>query len=256
MPVTPSSYDALQRMLLRGITVGSVAESLVSLDAGTDREEYRRIAESRGFDVIGARAEGVVMGYVEPTASDDVRFVAAEQVLPDDAPLHTGVVALDAFPRVFVATLGGISGIVTRDDVEKPPGRMWVFGIVTLLETALRRIVAARHPDDGWTEVLSEGRTEMARALHAERARRGEDVELLDCLQFGDLASLAARHEDVRSTFGHASRREAEKRMKEWAGLRNRIAHSQAFVRDDWGLLARVAANADRGGLQRLLDTM
>ena len=256
MPVTPSSYASLQRILLRDITVAAVAESLVSLDAATDREEFRRIALARDFAAIGARAEGVVMGYVEPLASDDVLFAAPEQVVGSDTPLHAAIALLDDFPRVFVTSLGGITGIVTRDDIEKAPGRMWVFGIVTLLETALRRIVERRHPGDSWTDILSKARSEQARVLQTERKRRGEGVPLLDCLQFHDLANLTSRHEDVRQVFQHSSRRMAEQRMKEWAQIRNHIAHSQGFVHENWDLLARVAKSAGDGGLGRLLDMM
>lgn len=256
MPVTPSSYAALHRILLRDITVASVAESLVSLDAQTDRAELQRLAAEHGFDVIGVRAEGVVLGYVRHGAPDDVCFVEPGQVVPHDAPLHRAICVLDAHDRAFVSTLGGISGIVTREDLEKAPGRMWVFGIVTLLETGMRRIVEKRHPGDSWTEGLSAARTAQARALQEERARRGEDVPLLDCVQFHDLANLAARHADVRQAFQHASRRQMEQRMKEWATLRNHIAHSQAFVHGSWELLARVAQNAESGGLGRLLDMM
>lgn len=257
MTVTPSSYESLRRLLLSGITVADVAESLVSLDATTPREECRRLCDVRGFEIIGVRAEGLVMGYVEPAASDEVVLFEPGQVLPHDAPIHRLVTVLDAHRRAFVTHLGAVTGIATRTDLEKPPARMWVFGIVTLLETALRGIVARRHPDDAWTEILSESRAEQARALQAERARRGEHAALLDCLQFHDVANLAARHEDVRRTFGHASRRAAESRMKEWAQVRNHIAHSQGYVHANWPLLARVAqAASDGGALARVLDVM
>jgi len=254
VPVTPSSYESLRRLLTAGITTSDVAEALASLDASTDRRELRRLAASRGFEVVGVRAEGLVMGYVEPAVSDEVVLVEPGQTLPHDAPLHRLIAALDAHRRVFVTHLGGIDGIATRTDLEKPPARMWVFGIVTLIETALRGIVARRHPDDAWTALLSEARVGHARALQAERARRGEDAALLDCLQFHDLAGLAARHEDVRRTFGHTSRRSSESRLKEWARLRDHIAHSQLYVHANWDLLARIARGADGGSVARLLD--
>ncbi len=254
MSVTPSAYASLHNLLLRDITVGAIAESLVSLDAGTPHEEFVRLAQSRGFAVIGARAEGVVMGYVEPARSPDVQFIEEGQVLAHDMPLHESIRALDAHPRAFVSTLGGVSGIVTRDDIEKAPGRMWVFGIVTLIETALRGVVARRHPGDAWTVILSPARTARAHELQVERQRRGEDVPLLECLQFHDVSNLAFRHEDVRRSFEHSSRRVAEQRMKEWAKLRNHIAHSQGFVAQNWALLARIADGAGGGGLARLLD--
>jgi len=258
MSTTLSGYASLKRLLTRGITVGDVAEALASLDATASAAEFARLAGERDFDVIGARAAGVVMGYVvcEGVAgsggSAEVEFIDPDQLLAQDAPLHEAIGVLDRHPRAFVTALGDVAGIVTRSDLEKAPARMWVFGTVTLVETALRAVIRRRHPDDGWTEVLSAKRVERTRALQDERARRGEVVELLDCLQFDDLADLVSRHEDVRGLFDFKSRRAAQTRLKEWAKLRNHIAHSQGYVHANWSLIVRIAGGIDRLG--RILD--
>jgi hypothetical protein len=255
---TPSGYASMHNILTQTITVGDIAESLVSLDGCSTRDEFRSLASARDFDVLGARAQGLVMGYVDCArlpAGDgpvDVEFVVPEAVISQDTPLPLAIVALETHRRVFVEALGGICGIATRDDLEKAPARMWLFGVLTLVETALRRIVRGRHADGGWTELLSASRVARGEKLADERLRRGEIVDALDCLQFEDLGNLVARHEDIRELFHFSSRRATERRMKEWAKLRNHIAHSQGYVRANWPLLVRIANES--GGLRRLLD--
>ncbi len=255
---TPSGYASMHHILTQAITIGDVAESLVSLDACSSRAQFRELAGTREFDIVGARAQGLVMGYVdcarlpEGAGDVDVQFIDPEALLPQDTPLPRAIVALDTHPRLFVEALGGVSGIATRDDLEKAPARMWLFGILTLVETALRKVVRRRHADDSWTEVLSPSRVGRARKLADERSRRGEQVDALDCVQFEDLGNLVARHEDIRELFHFQSRRATERRMKEWAKLRNHLAHSQGYVRPNWPLVVRIAS--ETGGLKRLLD--
>ena len=113
-------------------------------------------------------------------------------------------------------------------------------------------IVRHRHEEDTWAELLSPSRAERGRKLAEERNRRGEIVDALDCVQFEDLGNIVARHQDIRELFHFSSRRAAERRLKEWAKLRNHIAHSQGYVRANWPLIVRVARES--GGLKRLLD--
>ncbi len=255
---TPSGYASMERILTQALTIGDIAESLVSLDATATRDEYIRIAAQRGFDIVGARAEGLVMGFVNcarlapGAAPADIEFVDETAIIDQETPLREAILVLDRHPRVFVNALGGIAGIATRDDLEKAPARMWLFGILTLIETGLRNIVRNRHEGDAWMELLSPARAKRARAMTDERARRGETVDALDCIQFEDLGNLMARHEDVRAFFHFASRRAAERRMKEWSKMRNHIAHSQGYVRANWPLIVRVAG--ETGGVRRLLD--
>ena len=82
-----------------------------------------------------------------------------------------------------MSTLGRVYGILTWTDVQKPPVRMWLFGLITLLESAFTSLIEAWHPDASSTELVSDGRLRKARAIAEERQRlRGESEQrLLDC---------------------------------------------------------------------------
>ena len=86
--------------------------------------------------------------------------------------LPTLVRLLNERPRVFVTSLGRVGGIATRSDLRKPPVRMWLFGMITIVEMGLTRLIETRFPEEGWKDLLSASRLEKAEALLAENLDR------------------------------------------------------------------------------------
>ena len=117
-----------------------------------------------------------------------------------DAPLDAGLRSLRDADFLFVSAVGRVYGILTWTDVQKPPVRMWLFGLITLLESAFTSLIEAWHPDASWTELVSDGRLRKARAIAEERERlRGDsDQRLLDCLQLSDKGMSAVTSRDAR----------------------------------------------------------
>src|SRR5690606_17006974 len=83
--------------------------------------------------------------------------------------------------RLFV--LGGDRSvaIVTRGDLQKAPVRMYLNGVVVLLEMQTLRLVRILYSGDDWIAVLGRNRLAAARALFEERVRRNEQIDLVDC---------------------------------------------------------------------------
>ena len=107
--------------------------------------------------------------------------------------------------------------MVTRDDLQKPPVRMWLFGMVTMIELRYTRLIAGTVPRVRvWREFLSEGRLKKAEELMAERSRRNRSVGLLDCLQLSDKGQIVARNESIRGRTIFTSRRQAEDGIDCW----------------------------------------
>src|SRR5262249_4830911 len=142
-------------------------------------------------------------------------------------------------------TSDGITGMLSRADLEQPIGRMWLFGIVMLVEFDFIRRIRARWPDDSWTALLSPGRLDKARELQAERARRGQAADLLDCLQLADKGAILIQDPDVLKDWGYRSKQSAKAALQDIQSLRNHLAHSQAIVERHWHQIA---------GLSRRLD--
>jgi hypothetical protein len=171
-------------------------------------------------------------------------------VLDDSESLLKTLTALEVEPFVLIRALGTVCGVVTRADLQKPHARMWLFGIVTLIEMRFTELIERHGPEDGWKQYVSTGRLQKVESLRAERQRGNQLVRVLDCLQFADKGQIVARNEAIREQTIFTSRREAERTTKSLERLRNNLAHAQDFATSDWETivsLCRFMARPDQG---------
>jgi CBS domain-containing protein len=252
MSTQPLIPGGVRRIFAEGFRVADVAEPLASFDEATPAADVGRFMSGANFDVVGVRRDGQVWGFVERLLPETGPCgVAAtpldvSAVLPDSAPLSAAVSVLATAPRAFVTVFGRVAGIVTRADVQKPPVRMWLFGMVTLIELRYARLIEQFCPDESWRQYLSEGRLKKAEVLLAERRRRHQDLTLFDCLQLSDKGQIVARNEQIRRLTIYPSRGQAEEGVKMLEGLRNSLAHAQDIVACDWEAIVRLSDHLDR----------
>jgi hypothetical protein len=169
------------------------------------------------------------------SASDGALPTADNATVPAGSSLADTVLALEQHGRVAVADG---AGTLARDTLDTLAFRAWLFGVLTFLEARAReRLVHDRE----WRGVLSEARLRKAREIKDERARRGRAISTVDALQFGDVASLATRHDGWYALFGVESRRQAKQLVRRLEVLRNGLAHGQDIVSHDWETIVTVA---------------
>jgi hypothetical protein len=251
MPLTSATEQSLRRVFLEGFAARDIAEPLASFDATTDIQPVREFMVRRPLSVVGVRRDGLVTGYVQQGNLDDRPL--GEQAVPLTealiittlADLREVILGLRERPFLLVAVLGQVVGVIMRDDLEKAPVRMWMFGMVTLLEMRLTRLIREFCLGDSWHSYLSGSRVAKARALHAERTRRNQDLDLIDCLQFGDKGQILARSETLRSKVQFGSRGQVEKAVKNLERLRNNLAHAQDIVSENWDVIVELAEDLD-----------
>jgi hypothetical protein len=248
----PELPAGVRRLFTDGFQVADLAEPLASFDAETPGSAVAAVMDRDGLTVAGVRRDGRVAGFVErdglvdgPCGAAQKEFVG-ERLVPGAAPLSVAVRVLTAELRAFATAFGEVAAVVTRDDLQRPPGRMWLFGMVTMIELRYARLIAELCPDESWREYLSEGRLKKAEELMAERRRRHRSVGLLDCLQFSDKGQIVARNEAIRGQTIFASRRQAEDGIRMLEGLRNNLAHAQDFVSADWEAIVQLSGHLDR----------
>ena len=167
-------------------------------------------------------------------------------VLGDNAPIIEAIRVLQDQPVAFVRILGEVGGLVTRTDLQDPPVRMWLFGLLTAIEMRFQTLIQQRFADESWMQYVSPARVEKARQLLEERQRRNQAPTLIDCLQFSDKLQIIARDERLRDQVGFVSRRRADAVGKVLEALRNNLAHSQDIIASDWDTIFAMADNLDR----------
>jgi hypothetical protein len=233
-------------------SVRDLARPLRSLDADQPVSAASALMAASGTPILGLRRDGRVEGYVRRvdltetgTCEQVWRPVSTDQVLDNSAPLSAMVQVLTRHEYAFVRMLGQIGGVLAREDIQKPIGRMWLFGMVTLVELMFVERIRERWPNGAWQALLSPGRLDKARLLQGERERRGQPAELLECLQLSDKAVILMEEPDLLVELGFRSKRAAEANLKELESLRNHIAHTQDVVSHHWHQIARISRRFD-----------
>jgi hypothetical protein len=232
--------DTIRRVFTEAFTAKDIAEPFASFDSDASTTHVRDFMHTRNFDVVGIRSEGQIVGYVEIRSLDGgtcgqfLRKFDDAMVLDDTTPLLKVVLTLNHHPLAFITALGQVAGVITRADVQKPPVRMWLFGIVTLIEMRFAELIERHCPANTWKKYISEARLQKAQALLDERFRRNQQVQLFDCMQFSDKGQIIARNEDIRKRTVFTSRRQAEAVVKNLERLRNNLAHAQDILTTDW----------------------
>jgi hypothetical protein len=234
-----------------------VAEPLCSFDGLHPAVRVREHLETMGFDLVGVRLEGQVAGYAvreelfDGELGEYLHEFETDDLVTAESSLAETIQSLHVNGRCFVSSLGSVGYIVTFDDLEKPPVRMWLFGMVTILEMVMSARLKEEFPDDAWTGSLSPERVARARQLWNERLRRGRDCELADCLQFADKATVLLKTPGRAAALGFKSKRKADEAFAEFQSLRNSLAHTQEIISSDWQAVVRLA-----GSLELLLGAV
>lgn len=246
-----STYD-VQRIFSRATQARDIAEPLCSFDAGAPAHEVRNIMAANAVAIAGVRVNGWIAGYITHAVLNDGACGDAMQpfdpanVLDDSAPLTDVVSALKTSECVFLRWLGVVNGVITRNDLQDPPFRMWLFGLITMIEMRFAALIGERFGDESWTQYVSPARVNKARELMDERQRRGQHPTLIDCLQFADKAQIIVRDETLRKRVGFVSRRRGDETIAGIERLRNNLAHAQDIVSHDWEIIVALVDNLDR----------
>lgn len=242
-----SNSRNLKDIFEQTISARYIAEPFRSFDIDSDASQVKAFMNKHNYDVVGIRRDGKVIGYVKGESLSDgkagenvLNFDDSERVL-DITPLVEVFKKLRDNPRVFVIYLNEVGGIITKGDLQKAPVRMWLFGLVSLLEMQLLRLIRGFYPDELWKKLLKGDRLNEARALFDDRKRRNQAIDLADCLQFCDKKVIVKGSDEIRKALENVSKSSIEKLLKQAEDLRNNLAHAQDIITGFWPGIAILA---------------
>ena len=234
------------RLFTEGFAARDIFEPLLSFDGDSVTDLGRMLSDRVSAPVIGVREHGSVVGYLVredlgEAAAGKVRPIDARQTADLETPLTDVIHILTHYSYCFVKLNDMVIGVIGRRDIEKPVVRMWLFGIIILVEMLVAREIRRRWADGAWERHVSEGRLGKAKALKAERERRGYYPDLVDCLQLPDKLQILLTEPVLVADLGFASARAAKAAIKELESLRNALAHGQDITTRDWPPIVRLA---------------
>jgi hypothetical protein len=246
-PLEQFNDPHFERMFMELFMARDIAEGLLSFDMRSACSEVSKMLERQRRPVASVRVNGSVQGYVrlsdlaDGECADCLRHFTADQLVQGKSSFADVIHVLTRHDYCFVTTLGDVGGVISRDDINKPMVRMWLFGIVTMIEMGLVQLINENFPDENWLAYISEGRLEKARAIQAERQRRNQYCKLIDCLQLSDKGQILMEDATILSRMGFDSRSVAKRAVRELESLRNHLAHAQDIVTHDWAQIARLS---------------
>jgi hypothetical protein len=232
-----SSYRDL-RAMYDNIGAKHVLEPLKSRHAHDDSAVVRRYMEKPevDFDVMGIKEKGKVYGYVERASlaggpcGNYSRVFHPSELIAESASLPEVLSVLRSNPRIFVLRGTKVTGIVTRGDLQKAPVRMWIFGIITLIEMNLLSTIRTHYTDESWKKSITRARLEKATKLFKERKKHNEAIDLVDCLEVCDKADIVLGISRIRQRIKDGLGKDPRAVLDSMEKLRNIVAHAQDLI--------------------------
>jgi hypothetical protein len=166
-----TKFAAFKQIFIDNITAKCVYEPLLCCPVDSVPRKAKEALEMRDFDVAGVkeRKEGPVIGYVVADDIHDndfkknIKKIDQEFLISDSTPLAEIFAVLSSRHFCFVIYGNNISGIITRADINKPPVRIYIFGIISLLEMHLNSWINHFYPNDTWVSKVCTSRMDNAK---------------------------------------------------------------------------------------------
>jgi hypothetical protein len=230
-------FQSIKQLFIENVTAQCIYEPLLSCPANSDSDHAKKALQLRDFDVAGVKEtdDGPIIGYVEAkdiggeSFDQYIKKIGLNLVLTESTPIADLINELANKDFVFVLAGSKITGILTKADINKPPVRIYIFGIISLFEMHLNLWITHHYPDDSWENEVAEGRVTTAKAIYEERKGNNLELSLLECLQFCDKRDILIKSEKFLNKFNF-SKNAFEKLLKSAEKIRNELAHSQNSI--------------------------
>lgn len=228
-----STYQSLRSLFEKNITVNSISEVLATCNVEDQSLQIKDQMLLKDYDVIGVEENDIVIGYVlrddlrEGSCKDFFRNFSPSELVSDSTPLLQTLFIFKNTERLFIIEGNRITKVVTLADLQKPPIRMLLFGVISLVEMHLYRIISHYFVEDSWKKHLSAKRIQLAEELFLQRKARNEAIQLSDCLQLCDKRDIVLSEQPLRELLGIESKSKGKEFFKKLEILRNNLAHSQ-----------------------------
>lgn len=237
--------------IISSFTAQQILNPLLSHDNETKMMIVLETIKKTSVPVLGVRIHGNIVGYVSSHELGGIKkldlatkLISRDQIVTSETMLVDIIEILNKHDFCFIqSNHGTILGYISKNCIEKPIVRMWLFGILSLMDSIFQAQIMKSFPNDTWSKLCTKGRLKQAQDLHYERKRIKQDCYLIECLQFSDKAKIIARSNLAHTYFDDMSTAQADRIIRALESLRNNLAHNQLIVTHDWPQIIKMSRN-------------
>ena len=236
----------MHALFTNGFCAYDIAEPLLIVEDISNSDVKKIQADLNGQLLFGVLREGKVSGYMVGDALSNIVEIKPDQLVSQEATYQQVISVLDHHEYCFVTFLGQVSGVITRNEMQKPSVRMWLFGMMTITEMFVVSLIETYATEARWQQYLSPGRLKKATALQNECKRRKQDRSLLNCLTVSDRFQIVIKDEKLIGFFEFESKTQAQSLVSKFESLRNNLAHGEDIVSYDWDLIVLLSGRVEK----------
>lgn len=239
-----TDFESLKSIFIDSVTAKAICEPLHACRLTDHADDVRRALTELDFDSAGViDVNERIIGYInrdelkDGFISDETQEINVGLLISDSTPIANIVHELKDRKKLFVNYGSNISYIITRADLNKPPVRIFIFGMISLLEMHLNFWVTHFCPEESWGNSIPQRRIDFARQKlqDAQGKRENTELTLVNYLQFCDKKSLLKNSPKFLSELDY-NKKQLEDYLRWAEAIRNDIAHSQNSIFTNIGI--------------------
>ncbi len=228
-----------RKIFERDITVRDIATfDLCTCTYNDNAISIKAKMKRDNFDVLPMVGEnGFIESYVKRKAlgeglcCDYAESILPTQLISDSAPLINLLNIMRSKKYLFVMRVNKVEGIVTRADLQKLPVRIFIFGLITLLEMHFSNMIRIHFKRNVWLKYLSRYRKEKVCKLYKNSKKYNNEIDLVECLCLYDkITIISSTHELMRKLNIESNKKHFKMFLKSVGQLRNKLAHAHVDI--------------------------
>jgi predicted transcriptional regulator len=258
--------DDVVAILDTGLTATSIASPIASSAPQSDRKtrEVRNYMKKNSFDRAAIAQSSSIVGYVNVNELDvfpgddpiglHSRPFEPDLLVSDGTPLPIVLQRMQNQTAIFVVGSDGINGIITPADLEKQCMRVYLFGLVSLLEQKLCRAMEELSFETVQSAIPDgPAQARFERDFH-QKTMAGEELAPIYYTTLGTKRDLVLSAEKYWKPLG-STKRETAQKLSSVLSLRNALDHVNLLSGSisSWSSLCEAVQNVT--GIIRDLET-
>jgi predicted transcriptional regulator len=244
-----SSLRDLSEIFERSITVKDIAEPLASFDVSSPVDDVKKFMDDKDYDVIGLRKNGLIVGYAKKSdlsrGKIEIINFKEDEKFSETTPLINVLEAFQSFERIFVFIFGEVGGIVTRGDLQKSPVRMWLFGLISLIEMQTLRLIRHCYPHDSWINNVSDKIDKKRIENQFKKYKKlNAAIDRAECLNLREKWIIINSNNKLLNKL-NIKKEQYSPFVEKLKNLRDILAHQRNIITHDWPENIDIARNAE-----------